>query len=99
MMVDFRDFPQYILKQFRIESVSDEKGNRLFLIKKREMSYLLRKKYKTGQIPHKYQQNNTLEEAEESLKQYLIQELGLSPSHHSHHRKSFWKRFFRSISR
>ena len=35
-MVDFADFPQYLLKQFRIESVSDEKGNRLFLIKKKE---------------------------------------------------------------
>ncbi len=99
MMVDFSDFPQYILKQFRIEEVSDEKGNRLFLIKKRSNSYLLRKKYKTGQIPHKYQQNNTLEEAQESLKQYLIQELGVHPLVHSHHQKSFWKRFFRSISR
>ena len=98
-MVDFADFPQYLLKQFRIESVSDEKGNRLFLIKKKEKSYILRVKYKTGKIPHKYQQNNTLQEAEESLKQYLIQELGVHPQVHLHHRKSIWKRFFRLISR
>lgn len=98
-MVDFGQFPQYLLQQFRIESISDDKGNRLFLIKKKDKSYVLKHKYKTGNIPHKYQQNNTLEEAEESLKQYLIQELGVHPEVHSHHQKSFWKKFFRLISR
>lgn len=98
-MVDFGQFPQYLLKQFRIESFTDSEGNRLFLIKKRERSLMLKHKFKTGNIPHKYQQNNTLQEAEESLKQYLIQELGVHPEVHSHHRKSFWKKFYRLISR
>ena len=98
-MVDFGQFPQYLLKQFRIETISDEKGNRLFLIKKKDRSYILTHVYKTGNIPHKYQQNNTLQEAEESLKQYLIQELGVHPEVHSHHQESFWKKFYRLISR
>jgi len=98
-MVSFNEFPEFILKQFRIEESSDSKGNRLFLIKKRDISYVLRKKYKTGKIPHKYQQNNTLEEAQESLKQYLTQEIGIHPQVHLHHQKSFWVKFFRLISR
>jgi len=95
----FEGYPTYLLKQFRIESFSDENGNRLFLIKKRDKSYLLRKRYKTLDIPHKYQQNNTLEEAQTSLKKYLTQEFGLSPTHHSHHQTSFWVKFFHLISR
>ena len=98
-MVEFSDFPQFILSQFIIEEKQMEDGHRLFLIKKKEGSYIWLKKYTTGDIPHKYQQNNTLEEAEESLKQYLIQELGVHPEVHSHHQKSFWKKFFRLISR
>ena len=98
-MVEFSEFPQFILSQFIIEEKQMEDGHRLFLIKKKEGSYIWLKKYKTGDIPHKYQQNNTLFEAQESIKQYLIQELGILPNHHLHHRKSFWRKFFRSISR
>jgi hypothetical protein len=98
-MVEFSGFPQYILTQFIIEEKEVENGHRLFLIKKKEGSYIWMKKYKTGDIPHKYQQNNTLFEAQESIKRYLIEELGIHPEIHQHHRKSFWRKFFRSISR
>ena len=97
-MVDFNDFPDYILKQFIIEERQFKDGNRMFLIKKKLKSYFWRVRFKTNDIPHRYQQNNTLEEAQESIKEYLVQELGIHPVH-QHHRKSFWRKFFRSISR
>ena len=98
MMVDFSDFSEYILKQFVIEEKIMDDGHSLFLIKKKRKSYFWKHRYHTKNIPHRYQQNNTLEEAQESIKVYLVQELGIHPVH-QHHRKSFWRKFFRSISR
>lgn len=81
-MVDFGDLPKEELKKFIIKEYHDEKGNRLFLIKKKlpynqRTSYY--KKFSTKDIPHKYQQNNTLEEASDSIRNYLIEEMGIVP--------------------
>lgn len=92
-MISFSEFPQYLLKQFIIEEKKFKDGHRLFLIKKKKKSFIFWKKYETLNIPHKYQQNNTLMEAQESIKQYLIQEVGVRPLH-QHHSRSFWKKVF-----
>jgi hypothetical protein len=94
IMPTFDQFPQYLLKQFIIEEKHDEDGNRLFLIKKRDRSFIWKKKYNTDKIPHKYQQNNSLEEAHTSITRYLTEVLGVHPEVHQHHSRSFWKKVF-----
>lgn len=82
-MVQFHDLPTNILKKFIIEESSLEDSNRLFLIKKRlpiKNQIQEKNKFTTKGIPHKYQQNNTLEEASESIRRYIIEEMGIEPS-------------------
>jgi hypothetical protein len=93
-MTNFNQYPQYLLKQFIIEEKHNEDGSRLFLIKKRDHSYIWKKKYNTDKIPHKYQQNNTLEEAHVSIILYLNEVLGVYPEVHKHHSHSFWRKVF-----
>ena len=90
-MVDFNDLPKTELKKFIVVENNDSFGNRLFIIKKiipfnQRTSY--NKKYSTKDIPHKYQQNNTLEEASNSIRKFLIEEEGITPSKKYHHRPS-----------
>ena len=93
-MPTFDQYPQYLLKQCIIEEKHDEEGHRLFLIKKRSGSFIWKKKYNTDKIPHKYQQNNSLEEAQNSIMKYLTEEIGVHPEVHQHHSRSFWRNVF-----
>jgi hypothetical protein len=104
-MVDFSDLPKDIIKKFIVVETPDHTGNRLFIIKKyipfneRKTYY---KKYSTKDIPHKYQQNNTLEEASNSIRNFIIEELKIEPDfkkyqNHYSFVETFWiklKRFF-----
>lgn len=92
-MVQFDDLPSNVLKRFVIEENSLDDSNRLFLIKKRlpiKKWSQYRKKTTTEGIPHKYQQNNTLEEASESIRKYIIEEMGIEPSIKYSRRPSRW---------
>ena len=91
MQID--DLPHNILKKFIIEENGLDDSNRLFLIKKRlpiKKWSQYRKKTTTEGIPHKYQQNNTLEEASESIRKYIIEEMGIEPSIKYSRRPSRW---------
>jgi len=82
-MVDFSDLPEKILKEFIILEDRHSDGNRLFIIKRKvpfNKRGMLKKKYTSKNIPHKYQQNNTLEEANLSIRNYLIEVEGIVPS-------------------
>lgn len=92
-MVQFNDLPSDILKRFIIEENGLNDSNRLFLIKKRipiKDWERFNKKFTTKGIPHKYQQNNTLEEASESIRRYIIEEMGIEPSIKYSRRPSRW---------
>jgi hypothetical protein len=92
-MVQFDDLPVNILKRFVIEENGLEDSNRIFLIKKRipiKEWKIFKKKVTTKGIPHKYQQNNTLEEASESIRKYIIEEMGIEPSIKYSRRPSRW---------
>lgn len=82
-MVDFNDLPHKVLKKFIIVENNDELGNRLFIIKKQvpfnERTNYYRK-HSSKDIPHKYQQNNSLEEASNSIRQYVIEEMCIEPN-------------------
>jgi len=97
-MVRFDYLPSNILKKFIIEENALEDSNRLFLIKKRvsiKEWEVYNKEYTTKGIPHKYQQNNTLEEASESIKQYIIEEMGIKPSIKYSCRQSRWMTYLK----
>ena len=101
-MVQFEDLPKNILKRFIIEENELKDSNRLFLIKKRVpirdwKKY--KKKYTTKGIPHKYQQNNTLEEASTSVRHYIIDEMGITPSLKYSRRPSKFKIFLKFFLR
>jgi len=92
-MVQFDDLPHNILKKFIIEENGLDDSNRLFLIKKRlpiKKWSQYRKKTTTEGIPHKYQQNNTLEEASESIRRFIIEEMSIEPSIKYSRRPSRW---------
>lgn len=97
-MVRFDDLPVKILKKYVIIENTDDRGNRLFILKK-NIRKGFKNIYTSDGIPHKYQQNNTLESAESSLRDYLINEVGIKPYREgqgSEH--SFWiffRKFFR----
>lgn len=82
-MVDFNDLPHDILKKFIIVEHDDELGNRLFIIKK-EIPFNERtnyyRKHSSKDIPHKYQQNISLEDASNSIRNYIIEEMGIKPN-------------------
>jgi len=101
-MVRFDDLPKNVLKKFIIEENGLNDSNRLFLIKKRIPIYqwsVYKKKYTTKGIPHKYQQNNTLEEASESIRNYVINEMGITPSLKYSKRPSKFKIFLKFFLR
>ena len=92
-MTQFEDLPSNVLKKLIIEEARLEGSNRLFLIKRQipiKDRQNFKKKFTTEGIPHKYQQNNTLEEASESIRQYVINEMGIKPSIKYSRRPSRW---------
>lgn len=101
-MVRFDDLPTNLLKQYIIEENGLNDSNRLFLIKRKVPIYhwkRYKKKYTTKGIPHKYQQNNTLEEASNSIRNYIIKEMGITPSLKYSRRPSNFMIFLKSFLR
>lgn len=98
-MVDFSDLPEDLLKEFIIVENRYSDGNRLFIIKRKVpfiKRSILKKKYTSKNIPHQYQQNNTLEEANLSVRNYLIEIEGVVPSKKIKSKPSI---YYRLISR
>lgn len=101
-MVQFNDLPKEVLKKFVIEENGLEDANRIFLIKKRlpfKEWKKNKKKFTTTGIPHKYQQNNTLEEASDSIRKYIIEVMGIKPSIKYSHRPSRWVTYLKFFLR
>lgn len=69
--------PERILKNYIIEEDVDNRGNRLYLIKRKISGIPTR--FISDDIPLRYQQNNSLDEAESSLFRYLTLEVGIVP--------------------
>lgn len=101
-MVVLKDLPNDVLKKFIIIENSDESGNRLFLIKKfipfnKRTSF--HKRYSSKGIPHKYQQNNTMEECQKSIRKYIINEMGIEPSIENYNNPSNLMTYLKSLKR
>jgi len=97
-MVKFDDLPTKVLKKFVIFENTDERGNRLFIIKKRYRKGI-KIIFTSENIPHKYQQNNSLEEAESSLRKYIINDLKIRPLEEGYHPDYSFLRVFRKFFR